>query len=291
MGQINDKLNRVVNINNVKMDNANTAAKAILSISNNLRITNNDAAKIAQKDAIEANKKIYGDALAKLKQMEDTKDGIQAIKNVEDAVVPAKDANEKFMELYIANKTAEAGAVLMNESIPLTQKISDQFDKLIKYEQQRNLTRYEEAKQAYGNAELLMVIFGVAALIIGITISIVTSRLITVPLRDIIGKVEELAGGNLRVSIDSGRGDEIGSLSRSMGRMVQSFNQMINHILVSANSVAFNSGCAEDRCGQIGGRRKGTVGPGGPDRDGSRGDESDYLRYCPERVGIIRHLC
>ncbi len=238
MGQINDKLNRVVNINNVKMDNANTAAKAILSISNNLRITNNDAAKIAQKDAIEANKKIYGDALAKLKQMEDTKDGIQAIKNVEDAVVPAKDANEKFMELYIANKTAEAGAVLMNESIPLTQKISDQFDKLIKYEQQRNLTRYEEAKQAYGNAELLMVIFGVAALIIGITISIVTSRLITVPLRDIIGKVEELAGGNLRVSIDSGRGDEIGSLSRSMGRMVQSFNQMINHILVSANSVA-----------------------------------------------------
>lgn len=238
MAQVNDKLNRIVNINNVKMDNANAAAKAILSISNNLRITNNEAAKIAQKDAIEANRKIYGDALAKLKQMEDTKDGIQAIKNVEDAVVPAKAANEKFMELYLANKTAEAGAVLMNESIPLTQKITDEFDKLIKYEQRRNQTRYEEAIQAYDNAKLLMVIFGAAALIIGITISIVTARLITVPLHTIIGKIEELAGGNLRVHIDSGSGDEIGSLSRSMGRMIQSFNKMINNILVSANNVA-----------------------------------------------------
>ena len=238
MGQINDKLSRIVNVNNVKMDNANAAAKAILSISNNLRITDNEAAKIAQKDRIEADKKIYGDALAKLKEIENTPEGLQAIKSVEDSIVPAVAANKKFMDLYIDNKTAEAGTVLMNESIPLTQKSSDEFDKFIKFEQQRNQTRYEESKQAYGSAKLLMVIFGVAALIMGITISIVTARLITVPLHAIIGKIEELADGNLRVSIDSRSGDEIGSLSRSMGRMIQSLNKTINNILASANNVA-----------------------------------------------------
>ena len=238
MGQINDELNRIVNVNNVKMDNANAAAKAFLSISNNLRITDNEAAKIAQKDRIEADRKIYADALAKLKEMENTQEGLQAIKNVEDAIVPSVAANKKFMDLYIANKTAEAGAVLMNESIPLTQKISDEFYKVIKYEQQRNQTRYEEAHQVYGNAKLLMVIFGVAALITGITISIITARLITVPLHNIIGKIEELAGGNLRVSIDSHTGDEMGRLSSTLGRMIQSFNKMINNILTTANNVA-----------------------------------------------------
>src|SRR5208283_4143932 len=116
MGQIDDKLNRIVNVNNVKMENANLAAKAFVSISNNLRITNDETAKTAQKDRIEAARKIYGDALSKLKQMEDTQEGNQLIKNVEDAVVPAKAANLKFMELYVAGKTAEAVTVLMNES-------------------------------------------------------------------------------------------------------------------------------------------------------------------------------
>src|SRR5208283_5940669 len=101
-----------------------------------------------------------------LKQMEDTQEGNQLIKNVEDAVVPAKAANLKFMELYVAGKTAEAVTVLMNESLPLTQKIMDEFDKVIRYEQQRNQTRYDEAQQAYGSAKILMIIFGIAALII-----------------------------------------------------------------------------------------------------------------------------
>ena len=87
-----------------------------------------------------------------------------------------------------------------------------------------------------------MVIFGVAALIIGITISVITTRFITAPVNDLMEKIEKLASGNLRVSIDSVSGDEIGSLSRSLGSMVQSFNKMIFNILTSANNVALTLG-------------------------------------------------
>src|SRR5208283_2885295 len=82
MGQIDDKLERIVHRNNVKVDNANEAAKAILNISNNLRMTDNEAAKTAQNDRIEAERKIYGEALAKLKAIEDTPAGIQLIHNI-----------------------------------------------------------------------------------------------------------------------------------------------------------------------------------------------------------------
>lgn len=238
MGQIDNKLERIVNRNNVTVENASAAAKAIVDISNSLRITDNAAAKIAQKERIDADRKIYEDAMIKVKAIEDQQEGIQAIKNVEDAIVPANAANKKFLELYNADNISEAGAVLITESLPLTQKAVEEFDKLIKYENQRNKISYEEAKQAYGSATLSMVIFGVAALIIGITISIIVTRILTVPLHNLIGKIEELASGNLRVSIDNDRGDEIGSLSNSLGKMIQSLNKIINNILVSANKVA-----------------------------------------------------
>src|SRR5208337_3148306 len=76
MGQIDDKLKRIVNINNIKLENANAAAKAVLSIAANLRITDNEAAKMAQINKIEAERKIYGDAIAKLKELETNQEGI-----------------------------------------------------------------------------------------------------------------------------------------------------------------------------------------------------------------------
>ncbi len=242
MGQIDDKLNRIVNVNDVKVENANTAAKAILNISNNLRMTDNKAAKIEQKRRIEDNRKIYGDAIAKLKEIEDTQEGIQGIKNVEDAIVPAKAANQKFMELYLANKTAEAGAVLMDESIPLTEKISDEFDKLIKYEQKRNQTGYEEAKQTYGNGNLLMIILGVAALAIGILISIITARLITVPLTKSVDMAGKIANGDLSCEdLDMHSQDEVGILADSLNKMKKSLRVVIGEISDTAAHAASSS--------------------------------------------------
>ncbi len=237
MAEMNDKLNRIVNVNNVKMENANAAAMAVLNISNNLRITDDEAAKFEQKNKIEAARKIYGDAIAKLKELEKFEEGIQAIKRVEEAIVPAKEANKKFMDLYVANKYAEAGATLVKESIPLAEKVSEELNKLIRFEDQRNKIRYEEAKQAYNSQKSLMIIFGIAAIVMAVIIALFTTSMITVPLRDLINKIEELAKGNLRVSVDTDRKDEIGELSSSLSRMIQSFNKMINNILTSANNV------------------------------------------------------
>jgi methyl-accepting chemotaxis protein len=242
MGQIDDKLNRIVNVNNIKMENANTAAKAILNISNNLRMTDNEAVKIAQKNKIEAEKKVYEDSIATLKEMENTQEGIQEIKNIEDANVPAMAANKKFVELYIADKRAEAGMVLMNESLPLTQKVLDEFDKLMKYEQQRNQTRYEEAKQAYDNAKLLMIIFGVAALAIGILISIVTSRQIIVPLARSVDMAGKIASGDLSCEdLDMHSKDEVGILADSLNKMKKSLGVVIGEISDTAAHAATSS--------------------------------------------------
>lgn len=58
------------------------------------------------------------------------------------------------------------------------------------------------------------------------------------PMNSLIERIERLAEGDLRVTIEgNGSGDEIGVLSRSMNRMIQSFSKMIDSILSSTNKV------------------------------------------------------
>ncbi|MFN3396836.1 MAG: methyl-accepting chemotaxis protein, partial [Thermodesulfovibrionales bacterium] len=57
------------------------------------------------------------------------------------------------------------------------------------------------------------------------------------PLNKLIDKVGQLSEGDLRISIDNDREDELGTLSKAMNRMIQSFNNIIDRILSSANEV------------------------------------------------------
>jgi methyl-accepting chemotaxis protein len=242
MGQIDDKLNKIVTMNNVKLELANKAARAILNITNNLRLTNDSDIMLAQKNKIEAERNVYRDAMAKMKEIEKTKEGVEDIKKIEDIIAPAKAANDKFIELRLANRTAEAAEVLMKDAIPLTQKISDEFDRLIKFQEQRNQTRYEEAKQTYGNARLLMVIVGMVAIAIGITISIIITRLITLPLGKSVILAEAIAGGDLSCEyLDIHSRDEVGILAEALNKMKKSLSDVIGKFSDTASHVASSS--------------------------------------------------
>lgn len=57
------------------------------------------------------------------------------------------------------------------------------------------------------------------------------------PLNVVTEKVRQLSDGDLRITIDNDREDEIGMLSKAMNRMVQSFNIIIDGILTTSNKV------------------------------------------------------
>ncbi len=63
------------------------------------------------------------------------------------------------------------------------------------------------------------------------------SKLISEPLSEISGKIEEMANGDLTVQIDYYGKDEAGSLARSMNLMVSSIRQMVGGIIESSADV------------------------------------------------------
>jgi methyl-accepting chemotaxis protein len=243
--QLDDKLNRIVTINNVKMEQAHIVERNLLNIFNSIKtiaLIDDHDAKIAEKTKIGEYRQQYTDALAKLKGLETTQEGLQAIKNMEDAIAPAKDANNKFMELRVANKAVEAGMVLVKEAIPLTQKLIDELHEVMKFEEKLNQLRYDQAKQTYGNAKLVMIILGVAALIIGTIISLITARLITVPLKKSVGMADKISRGDLSCDdLDIHSKDEIGVLSDSLNKMKKSLRHVIGEISDTASHLASSS--------------------------------------------------
>ncbi|MEW5745827.1 MAG: methyl-accepting chemotaxis protein [Nitrospirota bacterium] len=78
-------------------------------------------------------------------------------------------------------------------------------------------------------------------IIVCMALMILASRLvvrsITRPLSDIVDKVEQVAAGNLRTSLDIRNSDEIGVLAQSVNKMIRSLNTVITAILNAANTV------------------------------------------------------
>ncbi len=83
---------------------------------------------------------------------------------------------------------------------------------------------------------MLTIVVAVIAGII-ILISWFVARGISQPISEIVHKVEQVAGGDLKVAVDYDSKDEIGILARDVNKMIRSFNTMINGILNGATHV------------------------------------------------------
>ena len=88
--------------------------------------------------------------------------------------------------------------------------------------------------QSSRNLYFVLGLMGILAVAIAI---IVMVRRSLKPLVALKGKVDEITNGDLRVNIKAETRDEVGMLAENMNRMVQSFNDMINNIVGSSNSV------------------------------------------------------
>lgn len=103
-------------------------------------------------------------------------------------------------------------------------------DKKIK----KSVADSESLKKKIG---LLLILAAVAGLVIGVILTISIIKGVVPPIRNISNIAGQIAAGDLRVVIDNSGKDEIGTLSKSMKSMVDSFNLMIGNTLSATNSV------------------------------------------------------
>lgn len=164
MAGINENLNRIVTVNNVRLSHSVHMAEVTREVSIALRnmLLEKESGKVQEmQKRIGENRAKYDESFKKIEEMtskEDTK-GHEAIKAVKEAQDKARIANNKVAELTLAGKRDEAIDLMNKDARPAVRKWLDDIDKLSEHQDARNKMRFEQSQAEFKAAKLKM--FGV----------------------------------------------------------------------------------------------------------------------------------
>ncbi|WLR51344.1 methyl-accepting chemotaxis protein [Bacillus tianshenii] len=88
---------------------------------------------------------------------------------------------------------------------------------------------------------LIMLVVGLIAAVVSVSIALVFGRRITKAIDDIVKNITEFASGNLTINIKSNRSDELGQLAKAINAMADHLKGMLKGIANSSDRVAATS--------------------------------------------------
>ncbi len=247
MAGIEQKLDRIVKVNNVRADQARKMADTIREVSISLRnifLTTEIQEKQKYITDISNNKPKYDEAFKKIEEMtpKDDPKGNELVEKLKTDRDNARLLNNRVVELSMKNRNAEAIDSMNKEARPAVRKWLETINELVQHMQERNQMRYEEADNAYKYARLFMFLIGGIAITLSIIISLLITRSIVLPLHKGIEVADKIAKGDLTckdLAVKSK--DETGALANALNIMKKSLSDMIGKFSDTASHVASSS--------------------------------------------------
>jgi methyl-accepting chemotaxis protein len=92
-------------------------------------------------------------------------------------------------------------------------------------------------KMAWRNA-LWVLLVGVAGLGAGLVVYLMVARKIANPLREVVARAEQAAGGDLTVRVTVDRDDELGQMAQALNRMLETFHDLMTQVQQATNEAA-----------------------------------------------------
>jgi len=241
MNRIGGCLERNVKIYAPVLKQAESTQLAVSAIANGIKTVAMLDDGNAQKEElrnIEVIRTDYSKAMARLEELDKSEKGKELIARAKDSIAVAKGANNRAVDLALAGRKSEAIGVIVNECRPLTGKVQQAFEELVKYEEESSRAAAAEAGKLNDRAVMLLVIIGSIALITGIGISFLLARNISTRLGRVAKAMEVVADGDLSTKLHIYANDEIGDLGKSINRMLDSLNKTVHSIKGTAVQVA-----------------------------------------------------
>jgi len=116
----------------------------------------------------------------------------------------------------------EAENVLLMESGSLGDTVRDSLANLVEYNQERALERNEENVKSASTAITLTIVIIIIGIILAIILGLFISRIISKPITKIVTAADQLARGDMDISLDSAYRDETGQLVNAFKNLVES---------------------------------------------------------------------
>ncbi len=253
MSQIEDRLENVVNVDNVEgrlaLDMRVLINDRTVSLKN-LSLLTDPADMQPEVDRINDQTKRYVDAENKLDGLFKNNSGTTAeerslLAKIKEQEAIANPAIGKAIDLWKDNKAEDATKVLIKEIRPAQKKWLDALNDLVALEDKQNAEAATDAKSAFASARSLMIALGVVAVLAGIAAAAwITRRL----LKQLGGEPDyaaqianQIASGDLAGAIDTEESDHT-SLLVAMKTMRDSLVHIVAQVRVGTDSIATASG-------------------------------------------------
>jgi methyl-accepting chemotaxis protein len=230
---------------------ASSALDEVVASVRMLALAKDTKVEAVEKQKIETARGRYREAMAKLSELEKSQEGKMLLENMKSAIAPAARANNRVIELALAHKQEEATSVLLNEAIPLTQKVQEAFDAQAKYQQNNVDGTYELSEKSYEQTKWFQILFGMVALVLGALAAFYLTRHLTYRINGLAQMMDLIAKGDLSHVIPVNGEDELAKLGNSINSMVSSVSSMIGSVKETASRVESSANALNIVCEQM----------------------------------------
>ncbi|HAM53441.1 MAG TPA: methyl-accepting chemotaxis protein [Nitrospiraceae bacterium] len=246
MASIQEHLDRIVKVNNVRAEFANTMAANVREISINLRnaiLEKNAAKKQEMKSRIEEELKKYEEEFKKVEELTNKTDteGLSLLVRVKETQDVSRKLDDKVIELEMDGKDREAVNLLNREARPTMRRWLDNLDEIVRHQHERSEMRYDESVKAYNSAKIAVFTLCGIAIALTVIIAIFLTRSIVKPLSESVVISNKLSEGNLTMSIEVKSKDETGQLLGAMKSMVEKLKEIVADVKTASENVASGS--------------------------------------------------
>ena len=239
-------LERIVTINNVRIELGNDMHNCVSEVSINLRnvLIDSDPVKRREYAARIVNwRQKYDDSFKKLQELTTKDDGKAQgiIAKLIAAAETSRPLNSRVIELALSGKDGQAIEILNKQARPPVRAWLTLIEDLGVHQIERNQIRFQEAQGSYLHARTLLLSIGALAIVLAILITALLARSITLPLQRAVEVADRLAGGDLTMTVESHSTDETGQLLTAMGSMVARLQDIVGEVSAAADNVASGS--------------------------------------------------
>ncbi|HYE38115.1 methyl-accepting chemotaxis protein, partial [Methylocaldum sp.] len=145
---------------------------------------------------------------------------------------------EELIGLLTAGKKAEAKNYFAKELLPAQSDVTKLLADLLDYQKQNTEEASEIAVATYIESRTQMFALGAIAVLLSVGVGFLITRSITRPLTEAVGAANQLAEGNLTISIDAASKDETGQLLAAMRAMVEKLSRIIADVRGAAGHLS-----------------------------------------------------
>lgn len=135
------------------------------------------------------------------------------------------EAIKNTIELVLAGEKEEALTLVLGEIAGMGDSLMQSFQEIIDYNSDMGHERMTENEKIASVASVTMIATIIISIFVAIILGGFISRIISRPINEMVDAADKLALGDVEVNVEAKTKDEIGSLTKSFGKMIENIRE------------------------------------------------------------------